>query len=97
MPEVEVVNSPEDAEHADCVVCAPLTEPLVCPDNIVGECSECGSKVQWRPNAPKTPPRVCWNCAAVHMVEEEARGELGIMVTQKTVDELKAYRDKRRN
>ena len=89
--ELKVVDNPDDAEDAEAIVCAPLTKPLVMPDNVVGICTMCGIMVQHRPHIPKNPPLVCYPCILPRMHEERARGELMVTITPKTARELDAY------
>ncbi len=53
-----------NADKADAVICRRVTEPLILADNLVGTCANCGHAVQFRPHAPKSPPRVCDECYA---------------------------------
>jgi hypothetical protein len=91
MPNEIMIETQEDGEACDCVVCILVTEPLAFPDNIVTECCECGQLVQHRPHAPKRPPKICLPCIEPKMVKEAARGELGVMITPKTAVEVAAY------
>ena len=84
---IEIVD-PGEAECADTVVCRRLTQPLLLPDNLIDLCSKCGEAIQFRPNAPKLPPKVCDRCAIPIVEAEAAKGELVTMITQKTADEI---------
>ena len=64
------IASDEECEAADAVVCAPATTPLYFPDNITGPCADCGDLLQWRPHAPKTPPRVCMRCIEIREISQ---------------------------
>lgn len=64
--ECKVVTD-EVAESADIVVCTDATVPLYFSDNLTGPCADCGQILQWRPHAPKKPPRVCVTCAAARI------------------------------
>jgi hypothetical protein len=57
----EIVSDLE-AEAADLVVCSAATMPLDYPDNLTGACADCGMWLQWRPHAPKLPPKLCMGC-----------------------------------
>ena len=57
------IASDAKCEAADMVLCVDATVPLIFADNLVGPCHHCGRALQWRPHAPKTPPRVCMGCA----------------------------------
>jgi len=83
----EVVH-PSEAECADSVICRRLTHPLLLPDNLIDLCSKCGEAIQHRPDGPKTPPKICDQCAGPIMEAEAAKGELVTMVTPKTAVEL---------
>lgn len=52
-----------DMTEQRIVVCTRITTPLLVPDNRIGKCSECGWKVQFRPDAPKAR-KLCLQCAA---------------------------------
>lgn len=53
-----------EAEAADVVVCARYREgdEPVLQDNAYDLCSVCGHRVQLRPDAPVSPPRICVEC-----------------------------------
>lgn len=87
----EIVDDPDDAEAADVVVCRRLTSPLLLPDNWIDLCSKCGEAIQHRPHVPKTPPKICDECAAPIMRAEHAKGGLVTMITPKTAAEVDAY------
>ena len=73
------IASDEECEAADAVVCAPVTIPLYFRGNITGPCADCGDMLQWRPHAPKKPPRVCMRCIEIREISrriaEKKRGE----------------------
>lgn len=56
------VVSPEEAEEATMVVCCRVGMPRHFDDDLEGVCSHCGQAVFFRPNSPKTPPKVCIEC-----------------------------------
>ena len=58
---IEIVSE-EEAEKADFVVCVRANQKTPFDDNETGVCSKCGEAVQFRPHAPKTPPRLCMEC-----------------------------------
>jgi hypothetical protein len=62
MPRVRFVSTAE-AEMADVMVCMEWTSPPFLPDNLSDQCGVCRCLVQHRPDAPKTPMRVCVRCA----------------------------------
>ena len=59
---IEIVDSDDEAECADGLVCARLTSPLMMPDNVIGVCSQCGEAIQHRPHVPRTPLKICCEC-----------------------------------
>jgi hypothetical protein len=73
------------------LLCARITTPLILPDNRIGKCFECGSKVQFRPHAPNIP-KMCAECARDHVDEATV-----FSVTQRTLDELRDHINKRRH
>lgn len=88
---INIVADPGEAEDADVHVCTLLTQPLAFPDNIIDICSRCGEAIQYRPNAPKRPPKVCLPCVQPELNKDAAKGELQIMITRKTVKEVSDY------
>jgi hypothetical protein len=88
---LNIVDDPSEAEAADVVVCIELTQPLAFPDNIIDICSKCGRPIQYRPNAPKRPPKVCLPCVQPKLNRLAKKGELQVMITRKTEREVKAH------
>ena len=81
----------DNAEDADVLVCCVITDPLILPDNLVGHCSTCYRRIQFRPNVPKTPRKVCEECAPKEITADEK-----FIVTEKTMDDLAEFiRNKR--
>jgi len=72
------------------LVCERITTPLMLPDNRLGKCRECGWKVQYRPHAPKVA-RICTVCA-LDRIDEVTE----VLITQRTLDEVRDYLKKRR-
>jgi len=72
------------------LVCERITTPLIMPDNRLGKCSECGWRVQFRPHAPKGR-RMCSVCA-LDRIDDVTE----IEITQRTLDEVLDYINKRR-
>lgn len=68
------VVSERSAERAAMVVCIPWSMPLAKPDNLWAPCSGCGQTVQFRPHAPKRPPKMCVRCAEAWMRDERPAG-----------------------
>lgn len=67
------IASDEECEQADAVVCAPVTVPLYFRDNIVGPCADCGDMLQWRPHAPKKPPKICMRCIEIREISRKIK------------------------
>jgi hypothetical protein len=84
-----------NAEHADVLVCARLTQPLIMPDNAIGICDQCGEAVQHRPHVPKQPRKLCLVCALPLAGKAAAKGELHTIITPETAVELAAHFRKR--
>ena len=91
MPNKLTIRSDLDNEDSDCVVCIPVTMPLKFDDNLVGRCSRCNVPVQYRPTAPKTPPKICWNCAMPDMERDMNAGNLEVAVSDKAKEDIMAY------
>jgi hypothetical protein len=60
--DIEIVPY-ETADRAAYVVCVPWSTPAIFHDDIRGTCVACGVTVRFRPYMPKTPPRICVECA----------------------------------
>lgn len=80
-----------DGEQADILVCVRLTSPLMLSDNEIGLCSECGEAIQHRPHVPKSPRKMCLECAGQLVGADAATGELSVMITPETFAELESY------
>jgi hypothetical protein len=72
------------------LVCERITTPLMLPDNRLGTCRECGTRVQFRPHAPKIA-RMCVPCA-LDQIDHVTK----IEITQRTLEEVRDYLRKRR-
>ena len=61
---IKVVSEAE-AEQCDLVVCIRKIDldPTLFPDNHEATCHDCGEVISFRPSAPKTPIKVCLQCA----------------------------------
>lgn len=59
------VVSDEEAEKSDMVVCVlkGQEQERFKADNIYTTCHVCGRDITHRPHAPKTPPKICMDCA----------------------------------
>lgn len=91
---VEVVQDQDDISGCDYIVCAPAPDglPLIMPDNVMNFCCKCGCKVQHRPGLPPGPKHICSLCVMEDIKAEEAKGEeTTMMVTQRTLDEVREY------
>ena len=63
------------------------------PDDVPGECNECGKKIVYRPHAPKDVLRLCLGCGLSEMVAARMRGEpVNMGVTAKTLEEVAAWK-----
>jgi hypothetical protein len=88
MPNEFKIGTNSEAEEADVVVCLPVTDPLKFRDNLVGRCSKCSKPIQYRPNAPKNPPKICWNCAVPDMNKNFEDGDLQVIVGKEAAREV---------
>lgn len=61
---VEIV-SPAEAEQASYVVCMPLGSWTPFLDNLEARCAVCRQPIIHRPDAPRTPPKICVACAII--------------------------------
>lgn len=86
--DVEVPTARE-AEEASIVVCRLVTEPLLYRDNVVAPCSKCFRMLQFRPHAPKKPPKMCDGCARKEI--DTATDDVSFMATQNTIDDVVAF------
>ena len=68
------VASQAQGERAALVVCIGLTVPLTFADNRTGPCADCGDTLQWRPHAPRKPPKLCMDCATIRILKDGRRG-----------------------
>lgn len=57
------VVSEAEAEQARYVVCCRTGMPSVFSDNETGACAHCGHGIFFRPTMPKSPPKICVECA----------------------------------
>jgi hypothetical protein len=77
--EIEVIPD-EEAEKVDYVVCVRVGTPSPFDDNLTAFCCKCGTKVIHRWHAPRTPPKICLECA-LEMSEKDA--EAGVTRSSK--------------
>lgn len=84
------ITADDDAEHVDIVVCRLVTTPLLEPDNLLANCMKCFRMVQFRPYAPKKPPRMCDECAAPVMARHAKKNDLHMLITPKTASDVLA-------
>ena len=80
----------DDLHGVDAVVCAPLSDPLLMPGNLVGACVRCSARVQHRPHVPPNIPLVCMSCYLVDVTDGDT-----VVVTPRTVREVQNHQ--RRN
>jgi hypothetical protein len=52
-------------------ICCMAWPPLLLPDNIRAPCATCGRMIQYRPDAPRRPLKVCARCI-VDLTAEKA-------------------------
>ncbi|SRR6266446_1833698 len=90
------IGTQEDGEDCDYAVCIRATSPLVFPDNLVSTCCKCGCTIQYRPYAPKTPAKICLECAIPDMDNSFGEDDLRVMITPKTAAEVAAYFQKKK-
>lgn len=74
-----MIVSDEEAEKAEFVVCilAGQEEEIFKKDNISTKCADCGVDIVHRPSAPKTPPKICMECAVLRMKYAQAEEDGG--------------------
>lgn len=87
----------DNAEHADLLVCARLTTPLLMPDNRIGFCCKCGEAIQHRPHVPKSPYKMCCECVEPLAMKLAAKGKLHSVITRQSAAELAYLRKKNAN
>jgi hypothetical protein len=64
------IVSDEKAETMDYLVCMP-EGPSPFDDNLTGFCCKCGVKVMYRWHAPRKPQKICLDCAAKQVKDED--------------------------
>jgi len=74
------------------MICKTLTAPLMFPDNVVGECADCGCAVQHRPHAPPDCVLRCTDCFAEEVAKEGK--PVKVDMTDETKRELGAIKRK---
>jgi hypothetical protein len=73
------------------LVCARYQGELFLPDNKLGQCADCGYRVQYRPHAP-TPHRLrCVHCTAALFADGDE-----MTTTVAMLDDLRTYFKKMR-
>jgi hypothetical protein len=92
---VTISDDADDAESADYFVCILATDPTAFTDNVFDFCCKCGVKVQHRPHGPTVPKRICISCAMPGLERDAAKGELEVMATSRTAQEVAAHFRKR--
>lgn len=88
---IGIAATAEEAEDCQYVVCKELTDPLMFSDNMVGVCCRCGGGVQFRPHGPTIPPKICLPCILPEMEAEAKKGEMNVMITPKTAQEVREH------
>lgn len=62
LPPFKVVGD-DEAEQADFVICLRAGSRSPFKDNLTGVCAHCGAAIIFRPYMPKTPQKICLECA----------------------------------
>jgi len=75
-----------DGEESDVLVCRLVTEPLYMNDNLVAQCADCMRMIQHRPHAPKTPRKVCDECAFKN-IDKDSR----FVITEQSLNDLQNF------
>ncbi len=57
-----LIITDEEAETADAIMVS-RRGPSPWKDNLFGKCAECRAEIMYRPHAPKTPRKICVECA----------------------------------
>lgn len=57
-----LIITDEEAETADAIMVS-RRGPSPWKDNLFGKCAECRAEVMYRPHAPKSPRKICVECA----------------------------------
>ena len=73
------------------LMCPRRTIPLMMPENLTGECAECGASIQWHPSSPQTVKRVCRPCVEAHT------GDKNLCMTDVQAAFIKAHEARRRH
>ena len=86
------VATGDEAESADYYVCgrAATTKQLF-DDDLYDFCCKCGEKVRYRPHGPTVPKKICVECVMPDLDKEAKKGELGILTTEKTMEEVRNF------
>jgi hypothetical protein len=82
---IDEIEVTDNAEDADVLVCPLATKPLFLPDNLVAHCAKCFRLVQHRPHVPKTPEKLCTDCAKKSIAENKGSE---LMITKESVDDI---------
>jgi hypothetical protein len=80
-----------DPDKDERLICARITDPLLFPDNRLGNCCECGWRVQFRPHAPDIP-RLCYECGAPRIAEADE-----VVTTPQMIADVQTYLRKRKH
>ena len=83
---MQLCDTAEANAEAESCVCGLLTEPLGFPDNLTGVCADCGAQIQFRPDVPKKPKKICFEC----FQKTTAGIDHQVMVSRNTLCELQA-------
>lgn len=87
---IKIVPTPEDADHANIVVCMRVSIlPIPYVQAEIEHCSKCNERIWVSLTSPKSPPRVCFQCAE-QLIKEDG-DEPTIMVTERSLSEAEKF------
>lgn len=66
------VLSKDEAEGSDMLICMAWSDPPILPDNAMGICHDCAARIQYRPDAPARPTKVCTLCSVDRLLGSRA-------------------------
>ena len=82
---IDQIEISEDPESADILICPLASKPLLMPDNLVAHCSKCFRLVQHRPHVPKTPQKLCVDCAKKSIKKDD---DPRLFITKDSIDDI---------
>lgn len=65
------------SEDKQVYICASPSEEIreMFPDNLYGNCPDCGDEITFRPDAPKDIKKLCFRCAGIDIEVSKANKE----------------------